>query len=335
MASPSAPDDGKKVLAVDYVGQTAYVSSGSYGLHSYDLNAQSGNIEESFVTGGNGLLNGVDFDHKYVYAAKGSEGLYILDKDTMSKIMANFKFTGSANFVKSATKNVFIAHGRGGLRILAKKEDNGAPDNAIPTVPCSTLLNNIISIFPERENAMNNHPNLFASGATKNVTLAQSSEVYVQYVWEGAGKTNTFGYYAYPANNPPATAQELQKHVVFPNVTKVEDGRGLNSGDMVQLGTGAFPANTVIGFYLVADGWSGGQMVQGSYTIFTHPNFNTNNTQQHLLFIEDSCNDLVLTFEDLLLPHGDKDFNDIILVIKDNEDGMINTKFDTTGIIHK
>ncbi len=335
LASPTAPDDGKKVLGVDYPNQMAYVSSGSYGLHSYDLNAQTGSIEESFITGGNGLLNGVDFDHKYVYAAKGSEGLYILDKDTLSKIMANFSFTGSANFVKSSTQNVFIAHGKGGLRILAKKEDNGAPDDPIATTPCSTLLNNIISIFPERENAMNNEPTLFASGATKNITLNQSSEVYVQFVWEGAGKKNTFGYYAYPANNPPKSVQDLQKYVVFPNVTKVADGGGLNPGDMVQLGTGAFPANTVIGFYLTADGWSGGQMVQGSYTIYTHPQFNSNSTQQHLLFIEESCNDLALTFEDLLLPHGDKDFNDIILVVKDNNDGLVNTKFDTTGVIRK
>lgn len=335
LSSPTAPDDGKKVLAVDFVGQLAYVSSGSYGLHSYDLNTQTGNAEESFTTGGNGLLNGVDFDNKYVYAAKGSEGLYILDKDTLSKIMANFSFTGSANFVKSSVENVFIAHGRGGLRVLAKKKDNGAPDNPIATVPCSTLLNNIISIFPERKNAMNNHPNLFASGATKNVKLTQSSEVYVQFVWEGAAKTNTFGYYAYPANDPPNSVQDLQKHVVFPNVTKVSDGGGLNPGDMVQLGTGAFPANTVIGFYLIADGWSNGQMVQGSYTIYTHPQFNSNTTQQHLLFIEDSCNDLALTFEDLLLPWGDKDFNDIILVIKDNDNGYVNTRFDTTGVIHK
>lgn len=335
LATPTSPDDGKKVLAVDYAGQTAYVSSGSYGLHAYSISSQTGTPEESFNTNGSGLLNGVDYDHKYVYAAKGSEGLYILDKDSMPRIMANFSFTGSANFVRSSVENVFIAHGRGGLRILAKKKDNGAPDNPITTTPCSTLLNNIISIFPEREDATQNHPNLFQTGVTKNVMLTQSSEVYVQFVWEGAGKTNTFGYYAYPANNPPTTVAELQKHVVFPNVTMVNQGGGLNPGDMVQLGNGAFPANTVIGFYLIADGWANGQMVQGSYTIYTHPQFNSNTTQQHLLFIEDSCNDLVLTFEDLLLPHGDKDFNDIILVIKDNDDGLINTSFDTTNVIHK
>jgi hypothetical protein len=338
LASPTAPDDGKKVLSVDYPNQMAYVSSGSYGLHSYDLFTQSGTPVESFNTQGNGLLNGVDYDHNYVYAAKGSEGLYILDKDTLSKIMANFSFDGSANFVKSSVENVFIAHGKGGLRILAKDKETGAPDDPIDTEPCSTLLGNIADLFPERENAMNNHPNLFTGGSTKNVVLDQSSEVYVQFVWEGAGKTNTFGYFTYPANNPPTTMQDiqnLQKHVVFPNVTKVSDGGGLSQGDMAQLGNGAFPANTVIGFYLEVDGWSGGKMVSGSTTIYSLPQFNDNTEQQHLLFVENSCDDLTLTFEDLLLPHGDKDFNDIILVVKDNDQGLVNTKFDLTGVVHK
>jgi hypothetical protein len=71
----------------------------------------------------------------------------------------------------------------------------------------------------------------------------------------------------------------------------------------------------------------------GDYIHYTNINFIPNNTQQHLLFIEDGCQDLVLTFEDIRLPGEDKDFNDIILVIKDNPNQMPNSKFNTDGII--
>ena len=73
-------------------------------------------------------------------------------------------------------------------------------------------------------------------------------------------------------------------------------------------------------------------MVPGVYTHYTNIQFNPQSIQQHLLFIESSCNDLVLTFEDIRLPGGDKDFNDIILVIKDNPDQIPNTKFDYSNI---
>lgn len=117
---PTAPADGKKVMRLDFPNNTAYISSGTFGLHSYSTNDPSGNAVLSFTTNGSGLVNGVDYDHNHVYAAKGSEGLFILDKQDFNSIAANFSFTGSANYVKSSPQNVFIAHGRGGLKILSK-----------------------------------------------------------------------------------------------------------------------------------------------------------------------------------------------------------------------
>jgi len=244
-----------------------------------------------------------------------------------------FNDMGSSNFVQSRDSIIFVASGLGGLKILAISIDNGVPDDIIPTEPCPTLMEAITLMFPESVNAMELHPYLFEEDVTLNVTTEVETNVYVKFIWEGAGWKNTFGYYAYPADNPPTSIEELEKHVVFPNASMVGSGGGLEPGDMVQLGDGPFPANTVIGFYLVAQGWANGQMVEGIYTHYTNIEFNNNNNQQHLLFIEDGCQDLVLTFEDIMLPGGDKDFNDIILVIKDNEDQLPNTKFNVDGII--
>ncbi|MFW5708527.1 MAG: DUF4114 domain-containing protein, partial [Bacteroidota bacterium] len=166
-----------------------------------------------------------------------------------------------------------------------------------------------------------------------NVTLAEETPVYVVFVHEGAGWKNTLGYYAYPADNPPSTIEELQKHVVFPNTSMEGSGGALVPGDMVQLGDGSFPANTVIGFYLIAQGWANGQMVDGLYTHYTNTEFNPNNYQQNVLFVENGCGDMVLAFEDIRITGGDKDFNDVIFVVKDNPDQIPNTKFDLEGIV--
>ncbi len=287
----------------------------------------------------NHVTNSVSLNNSLIFMGNGESGIAVgeiieelNDQVVIHGTMA-FNDMGSANFVQSRDSIIFVASGLGGLKILSISVDEGIPDDIIPGEPCPTLMESIILMFPEGENAMDLHPNLFEEGVTLNVTVEEETDVYVKFIWEGAGWKNTFGYYAYPADNPPTSIEDLQKHVVFPNASMVGSGGGLEPGDMVQLGDGPFPANTVIGFYLVAQGWANGQMVEGIYTHYTNFEFNGNNMQQHLLFIENGCEDLVLTFEDIMLPGGDKDFNDIILVIKDNDGNFSNTKFNVDGII--
>ena len=133
--------------------------------------------------------------------------------------------------------------------------------------------------------------------------------------------------------------EDLEKHILFENVSEVGEGGGLNSGDMVQIGTGKFPANTVIGFYLIAQGWKNGFVTDGRYTHYTDLQFNPGNHQQHTLFVESTCTDLVMTFEDIdqadNLSYNDKDYNDILFVVSDNKDPnhkTANTAFDMKNI---
>lgn len=316
-------EDGIRVLNTD----------GTIRQHIPKPETPEGALDENHVT------NSVSLNSPLLFIGNGESGIAVgelipeLDNQVVMLGEMVFQDMNSSNFVKSRDNVVFVASGLGGLKILAISIDEGVPDDIIPTEPCPTLLASIKDMFPETQNAMINHPYLFQEGVTLNVTTAEETEVYVVFVWEGAGWKNTFGFYAYPADNPPTSVEELQKYVVFPNVSLVGEGGGLEPGDMVQLGTEPFPANTVIGFYLVAQGWANGQMVNGVYTHYTNINFNHNNNQQHLLFIEAGCQDLVLTFEDIRLPGGDKDFNDIILVIKDNPEQLPNTRFNVEGII--
>jgi hypothetical protein len=287
----------------------------------------------------NHVTNSVVINHSLLFMGNGQSGIavgeIIPELNDSVVVLGKMMFTDmqSSNFVQSKDSIVFVASGLGGLKILGIDIDNGIPDEIIPTEPCPTLLESIKLMFPESQNAQSLHPYLFQEDAGRNVITEQETNVYITFVWEGAGWKNTFGYYAYPVDNPPTSIAELEKMVVFPNVSMVGEGGGLEPGDMVQLGTGTFPANTVIGFYLVAQGWANGQLVDGVYTHYTDIEFNPHGIQQHLLFIENGCQDLVLTFEDIRLPQGDKDYNDIILVIKDNPDQLPNTRFNTEGII--
>lgn len=292
-----------------------------------------GSADEDNVT------NSVSVNESLVFMANGESGItvgeIIEELDDQLIIMGSMIFNDlqSSNYVESKDDLIFVASGLGGLKILAISIDEGIPDDIIPTDPCPTLMDAITLLFPESQNAIENHPYLFEEGAVLNMTTAEETEVFLKFVWEGAGWKNTLGYYSYPADNPPASIDDLEKFVVFPNASMVGSGGGLEPGDMVQLGSEPFPANTVIGFYLVAQGWGNGEMVEGVYTHYTDIQFNPNNTQQHVLFIENGCQDLVLGFEDIRLPGGDKDYNDVIFVLKDNADMLPNTKFNTEGII--
>ncbi|NJO89880.1 MAG: DUF4114 domain-containing protein [Chloroflexia bacterium] len=111
---------------------------------------------------------------------------------------------------------------------------------------------------------------------------------------------------------------------------------------MVQIGNKKYPAGTVIGFYLIARDWKNGMVTEGIYTHYTNNEFNPANTQQHTLFQDGSCNELVMTFEDISmsepLSYTDNDFNDLIFVISDNKDPnhkTPSTAFDVTNIPKK
>ena len=297
-----------------------------------------GALDENHVT------NSVSLNGDLVLIGNGESGIYvgglIAEKnDSLWMLGAmNFGEAQSANFVESKDSVIFVASGLGGLKILAISIDEGVPDDIEPTDPCETLMQNISELFPERVDVRNIHADLFSDTAHLNIYVTEETPVYVSFIDEGAGWRNTFGYYAYPSDNPPQSIEDLEKHIVFPNVSKVGEGGGLDFGDRVQLGDGSFPAGTVIGFYLVAQGWKNGLTVDGVYTQYTDRQFNIDQAQQSTLFVSSSCDDIVLTFEDITVnsPSCDHDYNDIILTIKDSKDmGMPNTKLDVSVLPRK
>ncbi len=326
------------LAALNEGGTEVLKTDGTLQQHIPRPETPEGELPENHVT------NSVSLNGDLVLLGNGESGVYVggmIHEQHDSILMLGsmqFEASQSTNFVKSKDNVIFVATGLGGLKILGISIDEGVPDDIIPTKTCPFLSDEISSLFPEGENNTLKYPELFNDTAMLSIRTTSETPVYITFVDEGAGWKNTFGYYAYPANDPPATVEDLQKHIVFPNVSKVGDGGGLEAGDMVQLGDKPFPANTVIGFYMVAKGWQNGLTTDGIYTNYTNTEFNTNNSQQSTLFINNECNDLVLTFEDVYIRDGfcDHDYNDIILVVKDNPDVTVaNSHFDVSSIPHK
>ncbi|GAA5020784.1 hypothetical protein GCM10011506_04110 [Marivirga lumbricoides] len=203
------------------------------------------------------------------------------------------------------------------------------PGKILPTVVKAEVLEEIDSIFPERTNFLESHPELFDVSAEKNIVLKKESEVFLTFVSEGAKYENTLGYYIYTPSEGTVQKSNLNLQVLFPNVS--DDI--LDQGDMLQVGDSKYPAGTVIGFFLIVRGWNSEKVDFNRETFYTNTNFNLEQQQQHVLFTFQEFNEIVLAFEDIFTSDGgDKDFNDIIFTISDNKEKSTISNFDLTNV---
>lgn len=207
---------------------------------------------------------------------------------------------------------------------LAPFNSLGVPDNLL--VPGDDieqqLLDDIDNTIPPGVN-INKTPRLITTD-NLDTQITDSAEVWITFVHEGAGFTNSLGYYTYDLNNPPASVDDInQFNLVFPNASLSGSGGGLDHGDKVFLGE--FSANTGIGWFLVADGWNSDnedvtvKSADNRLVKYSNPDFNdfVNNLdkRQHTVVLKDNQREvLILSFEDISrdAPFVDHDMNDAI-----------------------
>ena len=319
-----------------------YVAKGKDGIAL--VNTNSGNIisesKGTMLVAGN--TNGVTTDIDYVYAANGADGISISPHPNGSENIEPIFYwdmaedDASANFIIADGEWVFVAKGGGGFKILRKRvkdeyktittyNDRGKPDGLEEDKEvCSTLLPNIYqNVLPERENAMELHPEFFEH-PVKNLTVTEETELYLTFIDEGAGFKNVLGYYTYQEGNVPTSEDQLDKIVIFPNASAQGSGGELVRGNTMRL-LGTFEPGTVIGFFVIANGWRNGQITDGLYSQHTNIDFNMSGRQQSLIFYDATCNSTVIAFEDITVPNGDNDFNDAIFEISVSNPNALDT----------
>lgn len=109
-----SPVDGKNVSRVD--GNHVYACLGGNGFVRYTDGAVNGTFK---IDDTRAAVNGMDFDDRFIYIAYGSEGLYILNKETLG-VVASYTYSGgkSANYVKAVNGYIYVAYGRNGLQVF-------------------------------------------------------------------------------------------------------------------------------------------------------------------------------------------------------------------------
>ena len=327
------PHDGKYDLQFSPVNPLEiYYTSASTGVQSLNINTGQllKNTSQSLLSKGN--TNSLFIDDKFIYLANGEDGLSIASlesAETTSIIAPIFHWDlaekpASVNFVTARDGYVFVAKGLGGFHILRYEEQEayksvlpfdrwGTPIGMVDRDFCPQVIQNILTkALPEGQNALVNSPEYF-SNPNSSFYLEEEAEVEVTFLHEGAGFRNTIGYYTYNVNNPPSSIDELDKTIIFPNASAQGSGGGLIPGNTVEV-LGTFPKGTVFGFYLVSYGWRH-ELTEGFYTQYSDKQFNQNDLQQNLIFYDQQCDAFVVCFEDILIPGGDKDFNDAIFQV--------------------
>lgn len=187
------------------------------------------------------------------------------------------------------------------------------------------FLRDITASLPEGSPLTQTHPDYLTNDKPTTLQITKRADVWITFVHEGAGWQNSLGFYTYDPQNPPKSISDLQNiTMVFPNVSFAGSGGGLVSGNKVKIGT--FDAGTSIGFFLIGNAFSNGNVGSGYYAHFSHSNLNVETNpalKRHAVVLDDSkSNRILLSFEDVSRenkPIGcDNDFNDAIFFITSN-----------------
>ncbi|MEE8059061.1 MAG: LruC domain-containing protein [Pseudomonadales bacterium] len=211
---------------------------------------------------------------------------------------------------------------------LGYNQNTGKPDNLVwgyNDYP-PEFFDRINSALPE------SHVNeaFLTDDAGANIHLSEEAEVFITFIHEGAGYKNSFGYFTYDKNNPPATPLEVSETIIFPNLSYPH----LTNGHRLSLGV--FPAGTSIGFFIAANGFwydTGVKPFAIPY-YYSLKDLNPDPTdalrQHNVLLFDAEVEEVIIGFEDLPRSWGDNDFNDAVFTVKSTPVTAIDTANLTT-----
>ena len=183
------------------------------------------------------------------------------------------------------------------------------------------FLDNLAETFVEGEDLRDNHPDYIANDAEANILVSGEAEVFVSFVHDGTDYQNALGFYTYTDGDPPESAEDIEEHIIiFPNASFFRQG-GMLHGDKMSLGV--HPANTVIGWFLVSDGWvrREREVQDGRGIFYSNTALNPeddDDLKRHIVFGYHGAEDFyIMTFEDVQrdFEFCDHDFNDVIFAI--------------------
>jgi LruC domain-containing protein len=191
------------------------------------------------------------------------------------------------------------------------------------------MLNEVNNALPEGRSVSSVHPQFLTPTNQSNLEFKSPSQVWVTFLHEGAANNNVLCYYKYNTGNPPLSVNDVDTlHVIFPNVSYVNSGGGLISGNKVSLGN--FTAGQSIGWALIANGYNANNISTGSEVYYSNTALNPESIEslkKHSILLNDiQRGKFLLSFEDMNREKGsDHDFNDAIFLVTAAPTGSVNT----------
>ena len=208
---------------------------------------------------------------------------------------------------------------------LGSYNSSGVPNYLVNPndVISGQFLADLNATLPETQSILTHHSDYLASNLQRDVKITALSDVWVTFIYEGAGYQNGFFYFKYLTSNPPTNASQIDSLIaVFPNASLSGSGGGLNSGNKVYIGR--VGADTSIGFAIAQNGWNGSSVNSSSTFLYSIKALNpeTDPTKkEHVAYIYDNVTQRCLVcFEDLNREANgcDNDFNDVCVFAKSN-----------------
>jgi len=201
---------------------------------------------------------------------------------------------------------------------LGAFNDLGEPDNlSTPDIISSTLLSFATTTLPEYSDLRNTNPDLLTTKAIADIAITSQSDVFITFIAQGTGFTNTFAFYTYPTNKPPVSTDDIEKIIyIFPNAGHFTP---LKKGDKVKIGR--FDAGTSIGFVLLKNGWDtathtiNNKVVHFCSNDVLNPEVDTSLKKHAVLVNYPAENKVLIGFEDIDRTEAscDHDFNDLLV----------------------
>ncbi|MFB3386840.1 LVIVD repeat-containing protein [Flavobacterium sp. LAR06] len=110
---------------VDFDGTKLLVSEGYNGLGVYDINSGSKLQTIGLITSGeDNVTNAVSVNDGYAFVANGAAGLNVYQSASQLGLVGTVGITGSSNYVKSSGNYIYVASGKGGLKIIKMEKPN-------------------------------------------------------------------------------------------------------------------------------------------------------------------------------------------------------------------
>lgn len=122
--STSADVSGaKRTMEVD--GTKLLVSEGYSGLGIYDINSGT-KLQTIGITntGEDNVTNAVSLNDGYAFVANGAAGLNVYQTGIQYNLLGTLGISGSSNYVKSSGNYIYVASGKGGLKIIKMEKPN-------------------------------------------------------------------------------------------------------------------------------------------------------------------------------------------------------------------